>query len=109
VAARLPTSITILGTTFSIEWDVSLAEGDWGESHVLERSIKIGNVCNTPQKRADTLLHEIIHCVLGLTGHADRFSSEAEEEALVVALENGLMSTLPQILAVSGRTKGRTK
>lgn len=98
-----------MGVPFSIEWGVPLSDGDWGETLVLDRKIRIGVVADTPEKRAYTLFHELVHCVLGLSGHAERFPAEADEEALVVALENGLFPLLSQIVAVGHLRQEKSK
>lgn len=41
----------------------------------------------------DTLLHEILHAVLYYSGHSQKFE-ENDEEALVMALENGLKTLM---------------
>lgn len=83
---KLPTSVTVLGKDFDISYTMDIDTNTYGETNVLERTIKINS---NKDKKESTLLHEIIHAVLGVSGYSERMS-EQEEEALVVLLENGL-------------------
>jgi len=97
---KLPTSIRVLGVPFTIEWDAELSGDDYGESNVFERRIRIGASCDNAEKRATTLLHELIHAALGTAGH-DELLGDSTEEAIVVCLEHALMPLVKTILDVS--------
>jgi len=96
----LPASILVMGVPFTVEWDVALSDGDYGESNVFERRIRIGTSCDNAAKRATTLLHELIHAALGTAGH-DQLLGDNAEEAIVVCLEHALMPLIKTILDVS--------
>lgn len=89
---KLPKSLMVMGIPFKI--DIVEDLDDFGECVGADRTIKIKKG-QKPDQLKFTLMHEIIHAVFYVTGHSARMRScEAEnydeEEALVLALENGL-------------------
>lgn len=97
---KLPDVIHVLGVPFTVEWNAPISEEDYGETKIFARSIRIGQSCDSSEKRASTLLHELIHAALGTAGH-DEILGDKTEEALVVCLEHALMPLLQTILDVS--------
>lgn len=97
---KLPVSVQVLGVPFDIEWNAPLSGDDYGETNVFARRIRVGQSCDTAEKRASTLLHELIHAALGTAGHDEMLGDKAEE-ALVVCLEHALMPLVKTILDVS--------
>lgn len=63
----------------------------FGEFFIAARVIKIKKE-QPEEMKWETLLHEVIHAVLGLSGISDTLDSwgDSIEEGIVVALENGL-------------------
>jgi len=60
----------------------------WGETNSEKRWIKINK--NFPENTyRDTLLHEVIHAVIGVAGLSNLLDHNLEE-SLAIALENGL-------------------
>jgi hypothetical protein len=87
---RLPTSLRIMGVDFSIQYLDALPDDELGEMDGPGRVIKI----NKRQPREDqesTLLHEVLHAVLYLTGQSELLKHK-REESLVLAIEAGLHS-----------------
>jgi hypothetical protein len=83
-----PTAMTICGVPFKVTHPTKMPEHEVGESHATERTIKI----KANQKGEEfelTLLHEVIHSILGVSGIAELLD-EKTEEAIVICLENGL-------------------
>ena len=92
--ARRPKSVCVLGQDFSIEYKPKVVVGDndecYGLTHVKDFTIQISSTENkTPEQMEATLLHEVIHAVLGVSGLTELIDDKTEE-ALVVSLENGL-------------------
>jgi len=84
----LPTEISVLGKKFTIEYTNDMNKDEYGETDLELKKIKLNS--NRPKHtwRA-TLLHEVIHAILGVTGQSNKMTDD-EEEGLVVSLENGL-------------------
>lgn len=82
--------IPIMGIEFKITYPVKIdkKDNDIGESNGAERTIKIKKSLTDEVKRS-TILHEIIHSILYVTGQSEGLS-EKQEEAIVLALEHGL-------------------
>lgn len=83
-----PTDISIMGINFKIIHK-KLPKDHYGETDLNKRQIAISSAITDDDVYEDTLLHEIIHAVLGVTGQSERLE-ENVEESLVVALEHGL-------------------
>lgn len=83
-------TLPIMGIPFKITYPVKVDKKDKhvGESDGVARTIKIKKSL-TDDVKSSTILHEIIHSVLYVTGQAERLTEE-QEEALVLALEHGL-------------------
>jgi hypothetical protein len=85
-----PTSITVGGVPFKITYPAKMDEGQVGESNAMERTIQI----KSNQKGDEferTLLHEVVHAAMGISGVSELFD-EKVEEAVVICLENSLHS-----------------
>jgi len=84
-----PTQLDIMGTTFRIVQVKKIDKDDsMGECEPLQRTIKIKAGLNDEMFES-TLLHEVIHAILTITGQAEYLKHE-QEEAIVLALEHGL-------------------
>ena len=82
-------TIPILGIPFNVQYVEEVdKEQSYGETEGPERSIKIKSTA-TPEIREATLLHETMHAILYTSGVGELLE-ENLEEAVVVALENGL-------------------
>ena len=78
-----------MGIPFKVTYVAKIdKENSMGESNGAERRIKIQKGLDTSIEEA-TLMHEIIHSILYLTGQAEQLN-EDQEEGLVLALEHGL-------------------
>ena len=86
-----PKSISILGKQFKIEYKAKIGKSKdiYGETHVHERRIEIRSD-QAGDAFEDTLLHEVIHSILGAAGVSELIKDGDLEEAIVIALENGL-------------------
>lgn len=84
-----PTKIDILGIPVRIIQVKKIDKDDaYGESNFMDRTIKIR--AGLPEDLFEsTLLHEIVHTILGMTGQSEHLKHE-QEEAIVLALEHGL-------------------
>lgn len=86
--SELPSSIKIGWITYKIEkWHSAEAKGAdrYGESNPISRVIRI-DTSYSPQQTAETLLHEILHCVFCVWNIED----EDKEERTVSAVSSGL-------------------
>lgn len=83
-------TIPIMGVPFKITYPAKVDKRDKhvGESDGVNRTIKVKKSLTDDPKRS-TILHEIIHSILYVSGQSERLTEE-QEEALVLALEHGL-------------------
>ncbi len=95
MSRHIPKSVMILGAKFKVKIVKSLKDDEgrdlYGESVLTSKLIKLSTE-QTPKEMSETLLHEIIHCILHMSGSSYLIHSGAEE-ALVRALEHGLIQT----------------
>lgn len=82
---EIPEEVEILGQWWEVEI-VDLA-GEFGNCDTFNRRIQL-NRGNTPSQMASTLLHEVIHAGLHVSGLSEVFPTT--EEAICMALENVL-------------------
>lgn len=85
--------LSILGKAVKVS-RVKLDDGDYGD--YKDMNIRINSSLTCPELIRSTLLHEVMHAVLDITGHSHRFR-ENDEEAIVYALENGIYPLLKKI------------
>jgi len=89
--------IFIMGIPFTFEYvDKISHEGEHvsGLTQGSDRKISVALAENpTEELRKSTSFHEIVHAVLYVTGQSELLTNE-QEEALVIALEHGLMPHL---------------
>lgn len=85
-----PTQIDIMGIPFRIVYPKKMPDGVMGEADPLNRTIKIKYGLKD-EVFESTLLHEILHVILAITGQSERLKHD-QEESLVLALEHGLTS-----------------
>lgn len=83
--ATFPTQLNILGKIFSVKY-VKMASGDYGETLSKDLLIKINKKLPIESMHA-TLIHEMAHAALGISGLTEVLS-EQQEEAVVTAFEN---------------------
>lgn len=88
-----PKSVVILGIPFEIIYKAlpQKDEKNYGECHVMDRKIVVHDKLEG-EILEGTILHEVCHGILNLSGAAE-FMSEEQEEAAVLALETGLIQT----------------
>lgn len=90
--------IDILGVSFTLVKNVKKMpdKDDHGETNIIDRRIYLNPIKNkTHDEMASTLLHEVIHAILGVSGQ-DKFINEEHEEGLVTVLEHGLYPLIKQ-------------
>lgn len=95
-----PDRLELLGQPFRIEWDWTPDDGaeTYGDTHTIERRIRINSEkCGHPEVEERTLLHEVIHGILGSAGY-DQMLEDRHEEALVHCLENGLYPVICELV-----------
>jgi hypothetical protein len=99
-----------MGHSFRVKWvqERSMPEPDlYGCVDVDARCIWVNvDMCLTHEQAARTLLHEVCHAVLKMTGVAAMLG-DTKEESTVHALENGLWTVLPTLNKVGGRRRRR--
>lgn len=102
-----PTRIQIAGQPFAVEWENQNgkrlhedADGYWdlGTTAVYEQRLIIRTNQAEHQLR-DTVLHEVIHALINMTGQRDRFkpndaSEKHPEEPVVLAVATALLQVL---------------
>lgn len=84
----MPDSIVVLSKKFEIQYTTDMNKDEYGETDLELKIIKI-NANKAKHTWRSTLLHEIIHAILGICGQGTRMESN-EEEGVVIALEHGL-------------------
>jgi Zn-dependent peptidase ImmA (M78 family) len=77
----------ILGKKFDVVYTKAMDKDDYGETISMERVIRI-NIQKAEWTWRPTLVHEMVHAILGVTGHTELLD-EKTEEALAIALEHG--------------------
>jgi hypothetical protein len=87
-----PTSVTICGQPFAVEWK-DLGPDEMGQTFVAHQRIEIDTDLGPDQER-DTLLHEICHAIVKLTGHRHTTLTDKQEEAVVGCLAYALLGVL---------------
>lgn len=96
-------SLSICGVPFSFSWGkkhmpADHDEDDFGETQWLDRRVIINtDRCRSTRDEETTVLHEILHAIVGVCGHDKRFSDE-EEERLVTCFENGLYPVICELV-----------
>jgi hypothetical protein len=101
-----PDAIEILGQPFAVRWEdrpaVRLTEDSdhWlsGTTAVDEQLIVVRTLQGSHQQK-DTVLHEVLHALIRMTGQRDRFKPNDEnenhpEEPVVYALATALLQVL---------------
>jgi hypothetical protein len=84
-----PTTVSILGKEFKIQYPKKIDDGHThGVTMGDSRLIKIAS-SSDDELFEDTLLHETIHAILYTSGVSEMLD-ERLEEAIVIAIENGL-------------------
>jgi Zn-dependent peptidase ImmA (M78 family) len=83
---KLPKSLLISGHKFIVE--CSELEEMYGDCDVQQRKIRI-NSSKSSEKQWETLFHEVIHAILGISGHSELLKEDGEE-ALTRLLEHQL-------------------
>lgn len=91
---KFPDTIPILGIPFEIQYPKVVKDEDGeelsGDCDVNHRRLRISTTENETEEQAEsTLLHETIHGILGVSG-VSALLEDKVEEAIVLALENGL-------------------
>lgn len=87
---KKPTTVNIMGKVFEVAHPKQVASDKDVYGHTVGHDRKItikGSLSG--EAFEDTLLHETIHAILAVSGMTEMLSEE-HEEAIVVALENGL-------------------
>lgn len=104
--------VDILGVPFTVIRSTKKMpdEKDHGETVVLDRRIYLNPTVNkTPDEMASTLLHEVIHAILGISGQ-DQLFKEDQEEGVVTALEHGLYPLIQRgVFTPANRRKTRRR
>ena len=96
-------SVSILGVTYKVRFKDVLIDTDTNEEvsglcHRSQRLIEISLRENpTLAMQASSLIHEIVHAILYVSGHGE-FFEEKQEEALTLALENGIYNVLNKLV-----------
>lgn len=85
-STQLPNQVTVLGHVYSIEYHDEVLAGS--ASGYCDNEGRTLHILQDESWRA-TLLHEMLHAILFISGHSFTFSP-GTEEALVRALEHGL-------------------
>lgn len=86
----LPGSLVISGHDFEVE--LAHMEDRYGDCDVTKRKIRI-DPTEPLDRQWETLFHETIHAVLGLSGYSELLKDDLEE-ALVVLLQHQLWPLL---------------
>lgn len=97
---QLPAELIVGPRTYAIHWDADswnqyVEEKEaWGETNHKTLDIYIAPL-HAPQQRADTLLHEALHCVISMTADPINYKEMQDlEEHLVSSMTPWLMMVL---------------
>jgi hypothetical protein len=86
--------VLVLGVPFTINYKADIKDDRETLAGTCERTKHIINISTreneTQEQLESTLLHEILHGILYVSGHHAVIADEDKEEALVLALENGI-------------------
>lgn len=82
----------------------------WGLHDIETRKIYVSSALNDEQI-IQTLLHECLHAIGTIAGHAVLSKSTQKNEAFIDAIANGLLSILknPQVYSEIGKRLGHTR
>lgn len=97
---RRPKRIVVMGVPFRVEWDHHFEDGtQLGETDGGHRVIRIASHKGREGELASTLLHELMHAVLYVSGMEDVLDNYRKEldETVVTALEHGLFPLLETV------------
>ena len=79
-------SVTVLGHRIRVVY-TTWTDGQWGECDLDNKTIKLSEAClDDPAQQWLTLVHEVTHMILGITGLAFLDGSNSEE-AIVRCIE----------------------
>lgn len=95
-------SLPILGVLYKFGWrskDMPAdAKDDFGETFPDEQRIAVNVEKHKSESGVEqTMLHELIHATLYVSGHSEQLDSK-QEEAIVRALENGLYPAIVRLV-----------
>lgn len=83
--ARRIRSVDVLGHKIPVVY-TRWQDGQWGECDLDNRTIKLSEAClDDPRQQWLTLVHEVTHMILGITGLS--FMEHNNEEAIVRCIE----------------------
>ena len=89
-----PLRISICGMPFKVEWVKSLGGAPGvGRCKIHEQTILVQSQGQGPDQERDTVLHEVLHAAITMTGHEGDFRS-SREEAVVYAMSPVLLGVL---------------
>lgn len=103
---KRPNQVVICGQPFTVKWEnrptarltKNSGDGVAGAMSRTEQLVAIRTTQGEHQLR-DTVLHEVVHAILALTGQNDRFKPNKDEphwpeEPVVAATATGLLAVL---------------
>lgn len=105
----VPRTIQIAGKKIKISFDAD--DANWGEYSYDDYNIKLRKEICTNQnlsKLGTTIFHEVVHCILGVSG-LNEIMDERQEEGIVRALENHLYPLLPIFVDIEAKVKQSLK
>lgn len=89
-----PLRIVVCGQPFAVEWVESLADRPGvGLCEVHEQRLFVLVNGQGKYQERDTVLHEMLHAIVKMTGHEDDFRS-GRDEPVIYALSLGLLAAL---------------
>jgi hypothetical protein len=83
---KLPDVVYPCGKAFKVEFGPISCPDTYGETHGIEKVIKLSDNKDKKKHSWSTLYHEYIHAIFHCTGLSELLSAELEE-AVVVAIE----------------------
>ena len=92
-----PTSIVIAGINYKIEYK---AISDWGRMNEDKKIITLSTKIKDTETIVDTLLHEVLHAVLRMSGlyYSLLKANDSNEEGVVRGLENLYLPVVKNVL-----------
>lgn len=98
---RVPVSLPLGGRIIVVHYpdvivsdDATNSKGDYGESDAYDGTVLVARKIHTNEPAVwSTLLHELLHVALGVSGHSCQLAA-GQEEGMVTGLENCLASIL---------------
>lgn len=92
--AGRPLQLRICGQPFKVDWGNRLSgTGKVGLCEISDQTLHVLAESMAPHQERDTVLHEVIHALIGMTSHEEDFKAGGEER-VVCSVSTALLAVL---------------